>query len=178
MMPREAMTYVRRYWGVAAPIAVALCTAALLFANPRPKALASVLPAPEPGAPFRAYVFFQPVDCSGNLEFLRVFARPKFRSSVAVTGMLPPGTAANEKVDATRRFGDLTGSPVVLSSSGEIAAALVSLGYRATPFVVVVDEEGQVRLAASVPLSFEASRTFERQLAELAVAPAAETSES
>lgn len=175
-MPMRVTTCVRRYRGFAAPLVVALCTGVLVLAQSTPKALASVLPPPESAAHFRAYIFFQPVDCSGNLEFLRVLARPKFRSSVAVIGMLAPGTAAEEAADATRRFHQLTGSNAVLASSREVDAALIPLGYRQTPFVVVVDANGQVRFATSVPSSFEASRSFERQLAELALAPAAEAS--
>lgn len=177
-MSGRTATYVRRYWRVSAPLVVVLCTAGLLVANPRPKALGLVLPVPEVETAFRAYVFFQPIDCSGNLEFMRVFARPKFRSSIGVTGMLSPSIAEDERVDAKRRFRDLTGSPAVLSSSREVAAALVALGYRTTPFVVVLDEHGQVRLAASVPVSFEAGQNFERQLAELVLQPAAEASAS
>lgn len=178
MMRGKFTAGVRRSWGVAAPLVVVLCTVGLLIANPKPEALHAVLPAPESTTPFRAYIFFQPMDCSGNLEFLRVFARPKFRSSIAVTGMLSPGTAADQKAEAIRRFGDLTGSRAVLSSSREVAAALVALGYRTTPFVVVLDGQGHVRLATPVPQSFEASRNLDRQLADLALAPAAEASES
>jgi hypothetical protein len=168
-MFRHVAAHVRRHWSVAAPLGVLLCTAGLVIASPQPTSLGAVLPKPAQGAPFRAYVFFQPVDCSGNLEFLRILARPKFRAAIAVTGMLAPGTRVDEEADAKRRFGALTGGGVVIPSSRQVAAALVPLGYRTTPFVVVLDREGQVRLATSVPQSFEASRGFERQLAELAL---------
>lgn len=56
--------------------------------------------------------------------------------------------------------------------------ALAALGYRTTPFLVVLDVHGQVPFAAPVPTSFEASRSFERRLFELTRTPAAEASES
>lgn len=176
-MPNALSSRVRRYWLAAAPLMVILCTAGLVIAKPATRPLGAVLPASGPATPFRAYVFFQPIDCSGNMEFLRVFARPRFRSHVSVTGMLVPGVTADDKRDATRRFRNLTGSSVVEGASRETRAALRALGYLQTPFVVVLDEQGQVRLATPVPASFEASRTFERQLAELALAPAAKASE-
>jgi hypothetical protein len=178
-MTNQPPALLRRYWVFAAPLIVMLCTAGIVVTSPKPRALGEVLPVPGSSlSPLHAYVFFQPADCSANLEFLRVLARPRFRSTVAVTGMISRGTDAGEKAISARRFRDLTGRGVVRSSSREVDAAMVALGYHKTPFIVVLDLHGQVRFAAEVPTSYEASRGFERQLAELTRAPAVGTGES
>jgi hypothetical protein len=178
MQAHQPVPPIRRYWAVLAPLVVLLCTAAVLTTSSKPQALGEVLPPLSGPSPFRAYVFFQPADCASNLEFLRILARPKFQSTVAVAGMLTGADDDRVKDHATRRFSDLTGRDVVLSPTRKVAAALAALGYRTTPFLVVLDVHGQVRFAASVPTSFEASRSFERQLFELTRTPAVKASES
>lgn len=175
-MATQPLALLQRYRVFAAPLIVMLCTAGIVVTSPKPRALDEVLPvSASSSSPLHAYVFFQPADCSANLEFLRVLARPRFRSTVAVTGMISRSTGAGEKAISARRFRDLTGRGVVRSSSQKVDAAMVALGYRTTPFIVVLDLHGQVRFAAQVPTSYEASRGFERQLAELTREPAAGT---
>lgn len=173
-----AVAWLLRHRSAAAPAVVLLCTAILLAGTPRSGPLGALLPVPPGAQPYHAYVFFQPADCATNLEFLRIFARPRFRSTVSVTGMLSGSTSTEATVNATHRFTDLTGRGSVLSPSRKTAGALVALGYRTTPFVIILDPSGRVRLASAVPTSFEASRQFEKQLLELTRTPTAEASES
>lgn len=172
-MTTHPLAVFRRYWVIAAPLVVMLCTAGIVVASPKPRALGEVLPVSAgPPPPFHAYVFFQPADCSANLEFLRVLARPRFRHTMAVTGIITQTTDADEKAISARRFRNLVGRGTVDFSSRKVNAAMVALGYRETPFIVVLDLHGQVRFGAEVPTSYEASRGFERQLAELTHTPA------
>ena len=173
-----SLSFVLRHRAFAAPAVVVLCTLMLLVGGARYRPIASLLPEPSGRQPYRAYVFFQPADCAGNLEFLRILARPKFRSTVAVIGILSGSTSAGEAAGAAQKFRDLTGRATVLPSPRKATSALTALGYRKTPFVIVLDPSGQVRLASAVPGSFEESRRFERQLLELTHAPTARGSRS
>lgn len=168
---RRASNLVRAHFSALALAVVILCTLAVFAASPRPRSVGEALAPPTvlERKPLAAYVVLHPKDCSSNLDFLRVFGRPKFRSTISITALVNGPVTETGRANATRQLRELTGSNNNLRPlSSEAANALSALGYRATPFVVVVDSNHQVRFATSVPNTFEALQSLERLLVELA----------
>ncbi len=141
------------------------CTAAVLVFNTRPRPLGPVLgsahPAPADHNAFRAYVVLQSEDCDSNLEFLRVFSRPKFRSRISVVGVVTGTDSPGETATAAQLMAAQHSSIEVIEITREIARALTPLGFETTPFLVLLDPQGKVRLATPAPQGYDATRDFD-----------------
>jgi hypothetical protein len=107
-------------------------------------------------------VAFQEGDCESNLEFLSVLERPEFTGRVAVMalfsgtrGQLDPVVEGLESRYPGARF--------------ELAAPrdrqlLSLLGHPATPYWVLLDASGAVRLSAPAPSTSRAYAAFAESL--------------
>jgi hypothetical protein len=146
-----------RQWLEIAGLAVAVlmiigCTALLLGRSPDRNTLGRVLrPTPQvPAQRLDAYLVFQLEDCAGNLEVAHLFMRPSIRERVQLRELLLLGTEA-ELQAVRRRFAALDLQYPVRRIDRRLATALATLGHQATPFLVVLDERGTVRLSVSSP---------------------------
>ncbi len=100
------------------------------------------LPTPDPTRPLTAVAVLQEADCEGTVDFLRAFRRDALRGYRVV--VLVP----DRDPDAVeRRLVDRVGPVVVEHAGRRTVRALRSLGYRRTPFLVVLDAEGRIRFS-------------------------------
>lgn len=106
------------------------------------------------GGALAATVVVQPEDCEGNLSLLGLLKRPVVARAVPTVQLLMIGTAA-DTVGLRERLGtdavDVAFRPVKDRS----VRPLRFLGFLRTPFVVVLDAAGQVRLAQEAPVGAE-----------------------
>ncbi len=137
---------------LAAVIMIIACTALLLGHSPGQHSLERALrPVPqEPAQELEAYLVFQLEDCAGNLEVAHLFARPSIRHRVRLRELLLLGTEAELQV-VRRRFAALDLRYPVRRIDRRLATALATLGHQATPFLIVLDERGSLRLSVSSP---------------------------
>ena len=139
-----------------AVLVIVACTVMLLRRTPGQQSLASTLrPATGPAAgqlkgQLEAYIVLQLKDCSSGLEFASLFARPSVRRRVHFRGFLLLGTEVDIQV-VRRRLAALGFHDPVRRVGQSATGALAALGHRATPFVVVLDEQGSVRLSVASP---------------------------
>jgi hypothetical protein len=149
--------------------AVMLCTGALL-ARPAGDAppLAAALPRLDGDArDYDAYLVVQADDCASSLKMLTLFERPPVKARVGLAQLLLVGTAG-DLVRARRLLGGTgTGAPIRLADE-RVRRALGAVGYRATPFVVVTDRSGAVKLTAQAPATPEEYVAFGHLFASLA----------
>lgn len=143
---------------------VAAGTAAAALATRPPPSLAETVrgAVPDSAGGFRAYVVFQAEDCSSNLAFTRVFGRPALRG-VALVGVL--AGAATEDVGSA--FGQTAGRGTVVPVTRRSGRALSVLGFRQTPFLVLVDSTNAVRYAAAAPQGFDEIEALDATLRRL-----------
>lgn len=108
------------------------------------------LPPADAGArtPYRLVVVLGPGDCEGGLAFIHLASRQRFRNTLSVTGVLV-GTRAETRVAQQRLRARGFDLPLSARPGGLRAAG--PIGYRSTPYLLLVDEEGRVRFAADLP---------------------------
>lgn len=117
-------------------------------------------------------VAFQQRDCESNLEFLHVLERPEFRDGVTVVALFS-GTRG-EFADAIVRL-ESRYPRVRFARLGSRERRLLSqLGHAATPYWLLLDRSGAVRLSAPAPPDPLAYRTFAQSL-ELSLASMSRT---
>lgn len=128
--------------------ATLLLLGAVYVANRVQPSLAETLPAADlRGAPLRLLVFFQEEDCDGSLLGMRVIAHPSLAEHISVEAFLV-STGSRADIDEIRRsVGDV---PVTVLTR-VTRRALLPLGYSRTPFVVVLDRAGRIRITAPLP---------------------------
>jgi hypothetical protein len=113
-------------------------------------------------------VAFQQRDCESNLEFLHVLERPELRDRMAVVALFS-GTSG-EFADAIGRL-ESRYPRVRFARLGSRERRLMSqLGHAATPYWLLLDRSGAVRLSAPAPPDPLAYRAFAHLLA-LSLAP-------
>jgi hypothetical protein len=151
--------------GVAAATLVVLGCTVVLRAPALPRSLATLAAIPESASGsaqgasgFRAVVVFQEADCESSLPWLRVFDEPEVRGRVSLSGVVvgrnaDPERAADRMAFAFRRL-------PVLAAGRSGAVALWTLGYRSTPYVLIFDPTGRLRLAGPAPAGEEARAAF------------------
>jgi len=147
--------------------AVMLCTGALL-ARPAGDAppLAAALPRPDgDGRDYDAHLVLQADDCASGLKVLTLFERAPVKARVGLAQLLLVGTE-RDLVRARRRL-DGAGAPIRLADE-RVRRALGAVGYRATPFVVLTDRAGAVKLTAQAPATAEEYVAFGYLFASLA----------
>ena len=117
---------------------------------------------------FHAHVFTSLADCKSNLGFLSLLRRPEIRSGIALSDAWVIGPAVD--ADLVRPYVDALGLGAVRTKSIAWAALakIAVLGAAHTPFVVVFDNLGTVRLVAEVPASPRAYVALASMLTTLA----------
>ncbi len=97
---------------------------------------------------FRAFVLVSAEDCAGNLGFLDLFERDTTRVRLSRLYLVGPPSA----LDFTAAL--LRGRDVhtpLLPASPAIQRAMIQLGASGTPFLIILDRDGTVRLAMTSP---------------------------
>jgi hypothetical protein len=132
-------------------VAIVTCTALVLRARSRHSSLSEFIrdASGAGGQGYAALVLFQPADCEHGLEFLRVFSGTPEAKKVRVSGALIASQEDAAYV-ATRLRDDGVAIPVRASPSW-LVQEVRSLGYTATPVVMIADAEGRVRYAEQQP---------------------------
>ena len=102
-------------------------------------------------ARFHAHVFTQLADCQSNLGFLSLFRRPEIRAGISLSDAWVIGPAVD--ADSVRPYVDAFGLGDVRTQSIALAALakIAVLGAAHTPFIIVFDRLGSVRLVADMP---------------------------
>lgn len=154
---REMGVRARHAAGVVAATLVVLGCTFVLRAPALPMPLAT-LAASADAAGFRAIVVFQEADCESSLPWLRVFDEPDVRARVSLAGVVvgrgaDAARAADRMAFAFRRL-------PVQAAGRRGAVALWTLGYRSTPYVLIFDPTGRLRLAGPAPAGDEARAAF------------------
>lgn len=101
-----------------------------------------------PGAQTAA-VFLQERDCTSNLAFLQLLARPEFSHRFTVVVYDVGGRRSINRMTAHLRGQDLP-FRVAPAPPGSLPR-LRRMGYRSTPVLVLVDQGSRVRLATAAP---------------------------
>lgn len=96
---------------------------------------------------YHAYVVMQAGDCTSNLEFLQIFDRPELRERFGVSGLVVESSVDEARALLAERQIRL---PVKRMRSS-LASQSRLLGYRKTPFIVVINKGGVVRYTAPAP---------------------------
>jgi hypothetical protein len=117
-------------------------------------------------------VTFQQRDCESNLEFLHVLERPELRDGVAVVALF---SGTDGELEAARERLQSRYPGVRFERLGSRERRLLSrLGHPATPYWLLLDGSGAVRLSAPAPPDPLAYRTFAQSL-QLSLASTART---
>lgn len=108
------------------------------------------------GGPVRAAVLLQAADCTSNLRILHLLHRPAVRGGVHLSVIWYSGPAADSL--AIRPLLPAWASRTPLRAvPASVLKELARLGHTSTPLLVVLDQEGRVRLTSQSPRS---SREF------------------
>lgn len=153
----------------AALVVVVACTVLLLRAPAHAAALGDVVLAGEEPAGGRGtfVLVAQAEDCEDNLRFLTLLERPTLRRTTRGIGLFMG--SAEEYARWEDRLRE-SGVRWRRASRGELDA-LAALGHRSTPFWVLLDTNGGVRLSGGAPRGPEDHLALGRLL-ELAAADA------
>lgn len=110
--------------------------------------------APAPGPGYTAWIVVQPEDCESNLSLLGLLARPLVARGIPRVELRLIGGPA-DTVGLRERLGPDAASLGLGVVSHRSVRPLRFLGFRRTPFLIVLDGEGQVRLAVESPRAAE-----------------------
>jgi len=147
--------------------------------NPEPPTLAQALRAshaatagearatdPSAARDYDAFLVMQRADCEGNVHVLRFFARAPIRSRVRMAALLLVGSDAD--VDAVRqRLGHAPEGVPIHRADAATVRALRAVGYRSTPFLVIAEHGGDVKMTLQLPSTPEEQAAFARWLPHL-----------
>jgi len=138
---------------------------------------------PRPTTPptrLEAYLITSARDCSSNLGALDLLARDAIAPRIRLAAALVVEPRQHDDAPATRPDSAALrtvreavtarglAAPAVRALDPATALLLRRIGYRSTPFLVVLDSAGALRLAAPPPLSFDDYRHLARTLDVLA----------
>ena len=117
---------------------------------------------------FHAHVFTRLADCRSNLGFLSLFRRPEIRAGISLSDAWVIGPAGD--ADSVRPYVEAFGLNAVRINGITVAALsnVAVLGAAHTPFIIVFDRLGSVRLVADVPASPRAYVALASMLTTLA----------
>lgn len=99
-------------------------------------------------ARFRAFVILTAADCSSNLSFMQLFQRDTTRVRLSRLYLLGPRRGLDSTAALLRDQGIET---PLLPATNAVERALHQLGSISTPFLIVLDTDGVVRLAMTSP---------------------------
>jgi hypothetical protein len=121
---------------------------------------------------YDAHLVMQRADCEGNVYALRFLQRPGIRQRVRLAGLLLVGSATDYAA-VRRRLGDAPQGAPLRRADDATVRALRTIGYRSTPFLVIAERGGGVKMTLQLPSSPEELAAFARLLPHLAsVTPA------
>lgn len=113
---------------------------------------------------YHAVLLLQPTDCRTRLEVVHALAPARNpRGITAAAVIVGPKSSARQAMQMLRSHGNEL--PVHHRTSAP--RGLRALGYTRTPFVIVFDSAGRVRLATPAPTSAAELRQLEGSLAAL-----------
>jgi hypothetical protein len=112
----------------------------------------------------RAFVVVDPEDCSSNLSFLDLFQRDTTHVRLSRLYLRGPRNQLNATRALLRDRGITT--PLIPESKA-VTRALQQLGSTGTPFLVVLDADGVVRLSMYSPPGIETYVSFPKLLNSL-----------
>jgi hypothetical protein len=107
-------------------------------------------------------VAFQQRDCESNLEFLHVLERPELKDDVSVVALF--SGSEGEFADAAQHLQSRYPGVRFERLGGRERRLLSQLGHPATPYWLLLDGSGAVRLSAPAPPDPLAYRTFAQSL--------------
>ena len=113
---------------------------------------------------FRAFVLLSAEDCSGNLGFLDLFQRDTTR--VRLSRLYLVGSR-RDMDSTTALLRDRDVRTPLLPASRAMQRAMVQLGATGTPFLIVLDRDGVVRLAMASPPDIDTYVRLPKLLDEL-----------
>lgn len=133
--------------------------------NPARVAISRAFPfEPSDSSRFRAFVILSAKDCSGNLGFLDLFQRDTTRVRLSRLYLVGPPS----ELDPTSAL--LRGQGVdtrLVPATKAIERAMRQLGSISTPFLIVLDTDGVVRLAMTSPPDIDTYVRLPKLLDEL-----------
>ena len=116
----------------------------------------------------RETVVLGPGDCESGLGFIHLASQRRFRNMLSVTGILV-GSPADTRIAQQRLRARGYAIPLHARSSGPRAAE--PIGYRSTPYLLLLDESGRVRFAADVPVHGREMRAIEQAIRSIVLPP-------
>jgi hypothetical protein len=116
------------------------------------RALTPYLLPPVPGAPIQSAVVLQAVDCTGNLRLFDLLHRPSVQRTMRLAVVWYVGVPA-DTLTIRARLPAWTRDTPLRSLPGSAQRELRLLGHTATPTLLVLDQDGRVRLATQSPRS-------------------------
>lgn len=105
-----------------------------------------------PGAPIQAAVLLQRSDCSGNIRVLDLLNRESIRERLRLAVLWHVGPAA-DTVAIRALLPAWTRTVPIRQAPAAALMELRQLGHRSTPMLVILDQEGRVRLTTQSPRS-------------------------
>lgn len=121
----------------------------------------------QPGE-YHAVLLVQPTDCGTRLEVLHALGPVrKPRGITASALVVGPAPRAKQVIQLLRSHGN----ELPVRHRGSAPRGLQVLGYTRTPFIIVFDSAGRVRLATPAPTAPAELTQFEHLLAALSGAP-------
>lgn len=149
-------------------LAVLIAAGATLFErqrNPARVAISKAFPFERAdSARFRAFVVLTAEDCSANLSFLQLFHRDTTRVRLSRLYLLGPQRGVDSTATLIRDQGIET---PLLPATNAVERALRQLGSISTPFLIVLDTDGVVRLAMTSPPDIDTYVRLPKLLDEL-----------
>lgn len=116
---------------------------------------------------YDAHLVMQRADCEGNVYALRFLQRPGIRQRVRLAGLLLVGSDADYSA-VRRRLGDAPQGAPLRHADDATVRALRTIGYRSTPFLVIAERGGGVKMTMQLPSTPEELAAFARLLPHLA----------
>jgi hypothetical protein len=151
-VPRRQTLFV-----AASSLVVLLCTAVLVWA-PQPELVSSLPAFSTASVPYRAYVIFRDGDCDGNLSFVQLFQRPRYRAAFHLTGVLLD--AAPDDPDVRSKLERSGVTMDMARADRALRRAVAQLSPEPGPLLVVVDRDGRLRVVSMTPKSPSETRQF------------------
>ena len=143
-------------------VTVLACTAYVAYVRAQPRELAALMPRLERAEArlFRAVVVLQTKDCDGRIDFMHAFSRPALKDAFS-TGALVIGGPADATAAAQSLRARGLGIPVSAVRQDQHPGRF--LGYRQTPYLLVLDRQDRLRLAVPGPSSTLELLALERE---------------
>jgi hypothetical protein len=115
-------------------------------------AIAPFLVRPLPGTAIQAAVMVQRADCTGNLRLLDLLHRDAVRSRLRLAVIWYVGPSS-DTLAIRRLLPAWTARTPLVAAPSEALGELRRLGHSETPTLVVLDQDGRVRLTTRSPRS-------------------------